>query len=84
MYGKLTIAGIKVQRHIVSHGFALNVATDLKWFQQIVPCGLVGKDATSLTNVLGKRLEVDDVVPVLIDNFQRVFAIDEVDIEEVD
>ena len=59
---KIAALGVKVSRSWISyHGFALNVACDLSWFDRIVPCGLHGFAATSLERELGTRVEWDDV-----------------------
>ena len=46
--------GVQVTHGVSWHGIALNCCTDLSWFAHIVPCGLVGKGTTSLTETLGK------------------------------
>ena len=45
---KIASVGVHLRRNVTSHGVGLNVSTDLKWFDRIVACGLVGKKATSL------------------------------------
>lgn len=71
--GKLAAIGVRVARWVTSHGFALNVSTDLGYFKHIVPCGIVGRDVTSMDNVLGKRTPLADVADVLAGEFGRVF-----------
>lgn len=44
---KIASVGVHLRRNVTSHGIGLNVSTDLKWFERIVACGLVGKHATS-------------------------------------
>ena len=58
---KIASVGVHLRRHVASHGIGLNVSTDLSWFDRIVACGLVGKQATSFEKegVLGK--DVDEV-----------------------
>uniref|UniRef100_A0A0R3RQ81 lipoyl(octanoyl) transferase n=1 Tax=Elaeophora elaphi TaxID=1147741 RepID=A0A0R3RQ81_9BILA len=73
---KIAALGINVRDGIVSHGLALNCNTDLNWFHQIVPCGLVGKEVTSLTQELGRNVSVNDVFPILCDKFAEVFHFD--------
>jgi len=48
------LTGVQVTHGVSWHGIALNCSTDLSWFDNIVPCGLVGKGTTSLTKELGK------------------------------
>lgn len=47
--------GVSISRKITQHGFALNCNTDLQWFNHIVPCGLVGKGVTSLSEQLRRE-----------------------------
>jgi len=55
------------------HGFALNVNTDLSYFNYIVPCGIKGKGVTSLSRELEKTINLDEVENELLDNFKTVF-----------
>ncbi len=55
------------------HGFALNVNTELEYFDYIVPCGLENKKVTSMNKELGKMIEVEMVKRRLIYNFEEVF-----------
>jgi lipoate-protein ligase B len=73
---KIGAIGVHISRWVTSHGFAFNVATDLRFFDLIVPCGIVGRAATSLEKVLGRRLETNDVAPSLARHFGRVFGLD--------
>ncbi|EJW84871.1 lipoyl(octanoyl) transferase [Wuchereria bancrofti] len=73
---KIAAIGINVRDGIVSHGLALNCNTDLNWFHQIVPCGLVGKEVTSLTQELGRNVSVNDVFPIFCEKFAEVFHFD--------
>jgi lipoyl(octanoyl) transferase len=69
--GKIAAIGVHISRWVTSHGFALNVDTDLNYFRYIVPCGLT-RPVTSMRS-LGCRAERGEVVAALIQNFGRVF-----------
>lgn len=77
---KIAAIGVKFNRarhrrgYITSHGFALNVATDLSYFQTIVPCGIVEYGVTSLEQLLDQPPSMDEVRQQVIESFQKVFA----------
>lgn len=60
--GKITAMGIRVSGGVSLHGFALNVNTDLSWFGMIVPCGIRGRPVASMDRVLGRTLDVEEVM----------------------
>jgi lipoyl(octanoyl) transferase len=68
---KIAAIGVHISRWVTSHGFALNVSTDLSYFQYIVPCGLT-KPVTSMA-ALGVRASLEDVGYTLAAHFGRVF-----------
>jgi len=70
---KIASMGVHISRWITRHGFALNVDTDLSFFRLIVPCGLVGKQMTSMNEMLGARLELTDVAEQYMAEFGKVF-----------
>ena len=74
---KIAAIGVKLSASgVTQHGFALNVATDLRYFQQIIPCGIADKDVTSLKLLLGSappRAEVEQRVAAA---FGAVFGVD--------
>ena len=71
---KLAAIGVRLSRWVTSHGFALNVDTDLDYFSLIRPCGIRGRGVASLAALTGRRLSVQDVEPVLIREFAGVFG----------
>jgi lipoyl(octanoyl) transferase 2 len=70
---KICAIGIHASRYITTHGLALNCNVDLSWFDHIVPCGLVGKEVTSLSKELAKNVSIDDAAPEFIASFQDIF-----------
>ena len=70
---KLAAIGVRIARWITSHGFALNVNTDLNYFSMIVPCGISDKGVTSLSRLLGRQIELSEVAGVAATKFSQVF-----------
>jgi lipoyl(octanoyl) transferase len=70
---KLAAIGVRISRWITSHGFALNVATDLDYFRLIVPCGIADRGVTSLERLLGRSVEREEVETRIAVHFARVF-----------
>ena len=71
---KLAAIGVRIARWITSHGFALNVSTDLDFFKLIVPCGIADRGVTSLAALLGRPLDVRAVEDQIVSHFEEVFA----------
>jgi len=71
---KLAALGVHLSRWITSHGFAYNVATDLRFFDLIVPCGIPDRQATSLERLLSRGVSMDELRPRLISHFGEVFS----------
>ncbi|MGB9103235.1 MAG: lipoyl(octanoyl) transferase, partial [Terriglobales bacterium] len=70
---KIAAIGVHISRGVTSHGFALNVNTDLENFNLIVPCGISTRPVTSLQRALGRAIALDDVAQSVARNFGRVF-----------
>lgn len=58
---KLAAIGVRVKRGVTTHGLALNVNTDLRWFDEMIPCGIRGKTVTSLARELGHPVPMEAV-----------------------
>ncbi len=73
--GKICALGVRIKRGISLHGIALNVTTDLSYFNLIVPCGVSGKPVTSMAQILQKNVPpIDDVKRMLVDRITACVA----------
>jgi lipoyl(octanoyl) transferase len=77
---KLAAIGVRIARWITSHGFALNVTTDLEYFSLIVPCGIADRGVTSLARLLGRPVDTLELTGRIVDSFAKVFSINEIKI----
>ncbi len=72
---KICAMGVRCSRWITMHGFALNVNTDLHYFDGIIPCGIQNKKITSIKKELGRDVALQEVKEKLKRNFERVFNV---------
>lgn len=70
---KICALGVRASRWITMHGFALNVNTNLGYFDHIIPCGIRGKAVTSMHTELGKELDVEEVKSKIKKHFCALF-----------
>jgi lipoyl(octanoyl) transferase len=80
---KLAAMGVHLSRWVTSHGFALNVNADLRYFEWIVPCGLKNKGVTSMEKLLGHLVKMDEVNDYVVEHFAEVFGMEVRDAEEL-
>lgn len=71
--GKIGAMGVHISRWITRHGFALNVSTDLSFYDLIVPCGIVGRGVTSMKKLLSHKIELREIADRYIPEFGKVF-----------
>ncbi len=81
---KIAAIGVHVSRAVTSHGFALNVNTDLNYFNLIIPCGITAKPVTSMTKELGNELSLPEVANSVSRNFGVVFQSQMLWLESID
>lgn len=70
---KICAIGVRVSRYVTMHGFALNVNTDMRYFNYINPCGFTSYGVTSIQQELGKEIPMEEVKNILKEKFNRIF-----------
>jgi lipoyl(octanoyl) transferase len=68
--GKIAAMGIRVSAGVSLHGFALNANTDLAWFGMIVPCGIRGRAVASMDRILGRKVDLEELMDRIEDAFR--------------
>ncbi len=70
---KICAIGVKTSRWVTMHGFALNVDTDLRYYDYIIPCGIRGKGITSINKEVKKIVSLNEVKEKLLENLKKTF-----------
>ena len=70
---KIASIGIHVSRGVTMHGLAVNINTDLSYFDNIISCGIEGVKMTTIDKELGKKIAMNDIKKQLISNFNKIF-----------
>lgn len=76
---KIVALGVRISKWVTMHGFAFNVNPQMNHYQGIIPCGIFHGGVTSLQELLGQPVEMNEVLPVVIDAFQEVFQFGQVE-----
>ena len=74
---KICALGIRSSRWVTMHGFALNVNTNLGYFDNIIPCGIKGKAVASMESELGRKIDTNEVKQKILKHFKTLFEVDE-------
>ena len=81
---KIAAIGVHISRGVTSHGFALNVNTDLDYFNLIIPCGIVAKPVTSIQKELGREIALAEVAHIVSHGFGEVFGTEISQVSDLD
>ena len=81
---KICAIGIRASRWVTMHGFALNVNTNLDYFNHIIPCGIYGKAVTSMEAELGEKVDEKTVKTTLLKHFKNLFDVEAFTQKEVE
>ncbi len=73
---KICAMGVRTSRWVTMHGFALNVNTDLGYFDNIIPCGIRGKAVTSLEAELNRKVDLEEVKAKILKHFTALFEVE--------
>lgn len=79
--GKVAAIGVRVSRRVTMHGFALNLHPDLSWFELMNPCGITDRPVTSLSELVGRKVTIQEAVDAIIPHFAMVFGFQETDVQ---
>jgi lipoic acid synthetase len=75
--GKVAAIGIRVSRRVTMHGFALNLHPDMSYFAMMNPCGITDRAVTTLSDLVGRKVTLEEAVEALVPHFEEVFGYEE-------
>lgn len=80
-HGKVAAIGIRATRGVSMHGFAINVDPDMSYFSNIVPCGISGRPVTSVTELLGRAISIEEVIEAMLPHAGILSGHDAIDVQ---
>ena len=75
---KICAMGVRISKWVTMHGFALNVKPDMKFFDSMIPCGIMEYGITSIYNQIGREIEYANLIKTISINFNNIFKVNEV------
>ena len=75
---KICAMGVRISRWVTMHGFALNVDPDMKFFDGMIPCGIMDYGVTSMFEQIDKKIKYEDLIKVISNNFNKIFVKNEI------
>ncbi len=72
--GKVAAIGVRVSRKVTMHGFALNLHPDMDYFSMMNPCGISDREVTTLSELTGRKVTLEEAVEVIAPHFEQVFG----------
>ncbi len=72
---KICSLGVRSSRWLMTHGLAINVNNDLRYFNDIVPCGILGKGVSSMKKELGYKITLNDIIEIITYIFSDIFQV---------
>jgi lipoyl synthase len=79
--GKVAAIGVRVARQVTMHGFALNLAPDMTYFGRMNPCGITDRSVTSVSQLIGRSISLEEAVGALIGRFEARFGFDRSEVQ---
>ena len=70
---KICAMGVRLSRWVTMHGFAINLAPNMKYFDGMIPCGILDYGVTSMTNSINKSIKLEDIMSILSFEFNIIF-----------
>ena len=75
--GKVAAIGVRVSRRVTMHGFALNLHPEMEYFEMMNPCGISDREVTTVSELAGRKVTLQEAVEALIPHFEAVFGYDQ-------